>query len=198
MNRAALPALSARVISNVFLPPFVLCFSFIKTVLARETTPSSIPVFIIAGCLLLVVLPIAFFIGLMKLDKVSDQDAMERTERTLPYLFGIILMVTGLGFLLYQHAAVPVVQNWISIFLSIVFVLLINLRWKISAHLCSFTVAFCSLGAGVDARWFGVLLLAPVLGWSRILLKSHTVMQVVAGILLGIALSSISFGVVNL
>ena len=198
MSTKSISAVSARAISNIFLPPFVLLLSYSATVLTRETGAAIIPSFIVSGVLLLVVFPIAFFITLVKARKVSDQDAMDKKERTLPYAFGIFLMVLGLGYLLFHHAALPVVQNWISILLSIVFVLVINFRWKISAHLCSFTIAFCNLGIAVDPRWFAVLLLAPVLGWSRILLKSHTVMQVVAGFLLGVVLSTFSFGVINL
>ena len=66
-----------------------------------------------------------------------------------------------------------------------VFILLITLQWKISIHLFTFasSIALLFMQFGVIALW--LLLLVPVLMWSRIFLKAHNFMQTLVGGLVG-------------
>ena len=63
---------------------------------------------------------------------------------------------------------------------------MINTRWKISAHAASMAVFVTLL-----VRLFGLPLLPstvgiPLMVWSRVRLQRHTLMQTIAGSLLGI------------
>ncbi|NUP59502.1 MAG: phosphatase PAP2 family protein, partial [Pseudarthrobacter sp.] len=57
--------------------------------------------------------------------------------------------------------------------------------WKMSGHAaaisCSAVVAVLMLGAA----WTPLLLLIPAVGWSRVVLRAHSMAQVVAGALFG-------------
>ncbi|MBT2249473.1 phosphatase PAP2 family protein [Arthrobacter sp. BHU FT2] len=57
--------------------------------------------------------------------------------------------------------------------------------WKISGHAaaisCAAVVAVLMLGAA----WLPLLLLVPAVGWSRVVLRAHTLAQVLAGSLFG-------------
>ncbi len=192
-NQRSYSYLAARAISNLFLPPFVLFCSFSVIISSREVHPEKHLIFNIISLLLLVILPIVFFILLMKLKKVSDQDALNKSERNIPYLFGILLSLIGLIYFKITNANIAMLGSWTAIMLSVVLVFIVNLKWKISAHLMSFTVAAANLGFFCNGLFFFLLLLAPLLGWTRMYLKSHTLMQVTAGFAAGFILSYISF-----
>jgi membrane-associated phospholipid phosphatase len=185
--------LIARIVSNLLLPPFVLFVSYAITLRSLHSlTPVAFSNLLVAF-LLIVLLPVVFFLIMMKTKRISDQDAKKRQERTIPYLFGLCLMCIGFGTSYYLHLPPLLKAAWLSFIFSLLFVLLINSAWKISAHLMSFTIAVTNLGLAVDRTWLFFLFLVPLLSWSRIYLKSHTVLQVAAGSLLGIALSVSAF-----
>ncbi|MEI6652539.1 MAG: phosphatase PAP2 family protein, partial [Chlorobiaceae bacterium] len=60
-------------------------------------------------------------------------------------------------------------------------------QWKISIHLFTFSssIALLFMQFGVVALW--LLLLVPLLMWSRIFLKAHNFMQTLVGGLVGFA-----------
>lgn len=191
MSRAI--PLIARIVSNLLLPPFVLFVSYAITFRYLNSQNHIAISNLIVAFLLIVLFPVVFFLIMMKAKRISDQDAKKRQERTVPYLFGLSLMCIGFGIAYYLHLPALLKAAWLSFIFSLLFVLLINSAWKISAHLMSFTIAVTNLGLAVDRSWLFFLLLVPLLSWSRIYLKSHTVLQVVAGSFLGIALSVSAF-----
>ena len=182
-----------RSISNLFLPPFVLFLSFSIIIFSREVRSGKHFMFILIALLLLVILPIVFFLLMMKLKKVSDQDALNKKERNIPYLFGILLSTIGLIYYKGSNANTEIIASMFAIFLSVVLVYLVNLQWKISAHLLSFSIAVANLGFFCNTYYFFLFLIAPILGWTRMYLKSHTLMQVAAGIISGFIISYFSF-----
>lgn len=60
--------------------------------------------------------------------------------------------------------------------------LLISLLFKISGHAGSITLATGLLMSWYGFAWWPILLLIPLVGWSRVVTKNHTVAQVVIGI----------------
>ena len=68
---------------------------------------------------------------------------------------------------------------------NMIFILLITLQWKISIHLFTYSssVALLYMQFGTVALW--LLLLVPLLIWSRILLKAHNFMQTLVGGIVG-------------
>ena len=129
----------ARTISTIFLPPFVLFAAIFFNLIREKNTGDAVPVFNIA-LLFGVLLPIALFIILLKKKHISEQDAKEKTERTIPYIIGIILMLVGQYLLLEVNARASIHLIWFSFLINSVFVLIINRFWKISAHLLSVAV----------------------------------------------------------
>lgn len=137
----------------------------------------------------------AAVVGLgMKLGRIQDEFINRRSERTVPYLLslvgyiGCILWLYNMGLSLFY--LVPLAGSAISI----VVITLINLKWKISAHLS----AMGGLSGGIFAYSYLVglpsisylvlsILLGGVVGWSRMTLKAHTLGQVCAGWSVGFA-----------
>lgn len=70
-----------------------------------------------------------------------------------------------------------------GLFLVVFFV---RTRWHISAHMMFF-VGACSVLSLFDSRMLWLLLLAPLVAWSRLALRRHTYAQIAAGSFAGLA-----------
>lgn len=112
----------------------------------------------------------------------TNWDVSERKKRITPLL---VLMGIFLGnlWIVSMFGASNLTAYNASWFIWIVGFFLITLKTKISGHLSVLTLAL-----GFLIRWYGVsywpiLLLLPLVGWSRIVLKRHTLVEVFGGIL---------------
>lgn len=130
---------------------------------------------------------------LLKKGDVSDLFISKREQRTMPYLFSFISYAFWALFM-FRVLKLPmfIVGAGVGTTLSILFITLINLKWKISAHLSGIG----GLAGGIfgvcyrmayNPYWFLILVLAisALVAWSRIELKAHTPGQTLAGFSLG-------------
>jgi hypothetical protein len=135
--------------------------------------------------ILAVLVPSLYVVWLVRLGQVSDIHMRVRAERIRPMavmlsmtvLSAVGLIVGQAPRLLQLFAVVNLIQ--ILIFSAV------TMRWKISLHsagAANFAVLGWALGG--FAGWFLPLVL-PVIIWSRLRLRYHTVMQTIAGALLG-------------
>ena len=137
------------------------------------------------------VLP-ALTIGLLALNPKFDISMNKNTDRVLPLILSSIYYY--LGYQVFQKLPVFSIYSFflVASILVQIALLLISLRWKISAHSAAigglvgifFGLAFrlhqCSLPI-----LSGLILIAGMVGTSRLILEKHTSSQVYAGFLLG-------------
>lgn len=69
-----------------------------------------------------------------------------------------------------------------------IIIFLIRFRWKISLHVSILTTLLTVLVV-INARLIALLFLIPIVAWSRVRLKAHTVMQVIMGFVVGLLIS---------
>jgi membrane-associated phospholipid phosphatase len=124
----------------------------------------------------------------LNLDKTSD--------RIIPLLNTAIFYYLGFYFL-GKLPVYPVYKLMlISSVLTIVILLFITIRWKISAHMTAIgglTGIFLALSLRLNVNGSlllcGLLLVAGMVGTSRILLGKHNPIQVYAGFLVGLVVN---------
>ncbi|MCF8241218.1 MAG: hypothetical protein K9J16_07515 [Melioribacteraceae bacterium] len=180
---------TARIISNIFVPPSFTFLLFLLAALTFESEFNGKWIVLLSGLFYGLILPIIFFVILRKWSKVSNIDATIKEERTVPYLIGIILSLSA-ALTLYSFGT-----SSISIFLWLIYasntflMILINKFWKISAHAIGASIPMGALIYIYGASSIYYLLVIAVISWSRLKLKVHTPAQVLAGILFGIVLT---------
>ena len=129
--------------------------------------------------------PVLLISGLKKVGKISDYNIPYREQRFLPLL--VLIAVNALGYEFMKQLHPPRILTGILLFNAVntVFILLITLQWKISIHLftLSSSVGLLFMQFGVVSLW--LLLLIPLLMWSRIFLKAHNFMQTLVGAMVG-------------
>ena len=187
----------ANVISWVFVPllmpvyGILLIFSLSFLSYAPFST-KLVFTLIVFGANFLV--PMILVLLLKKLGLISDIGLNGRKERLIPYIITIVCLA-GTGLFLYLKSA----PLWVAMFyeggaLAGLINLLVNFRWKISAHaagiagLVAMLIQVIKEGPSApDMAWWiaGAIVVAGLLGSARVWLGRHTLMQVLAGSAVG-------------
>ena len=193
-------------ISIVFMPMVIPLYMvvylfqldfFRRNLVAHFDSPEQLIVFkwftIGATVLFTIVLPIIPIFILRKRGEVSDMFISKREQRFIPYLIGFFAYAFWTYFLWHIQKMPPyVVGLAFGSSISVLLVLLINFKWKISAHMAGIGgfvggVFALSYLAGTNPVWWFIFLIfvSILVGLSRIELKAHTPSQVLAGFALG-------------
>ena len=114
-----------------------------------------------------------------------------RTERTGPFLFGIVSITVGLIALMTIHGPKNLETVLMIAAVSGIIMMVTTLWWKISIHTSSLAGAATMLTALYGAMMLPAFLLLPLVGWSRVVLGRHTIAQVVVGSLVSMALATL-------
>ena len=140
-------------------------------------------------------LPAIFIYLMFRMGFIKDAGLNERTDRFIPIIITSISYI-GIAFYLNRINA----PEWLSLFmiataLGALTMLFVSLRWKISGHamgvggLCAFIFILCYRNYTMsDSIWLFVasVIVAGIVCSSRLILKRHTLAQVVAGFFNGV------------
>lgn len=141
-------------------------------------------------------LPISVIIILKRVGVLSDYGVNRRSERSLPYLIGIVCLIATAVLLYFKHAPLWFVAFYVGGALAGIIELLVNLRWKISAHaagvagvvaLLTYLVLYDFTLPSAFGWLVASVAIAGFVGSARILLGKHSVWQVLAGYAVGFA-----------
>lgn len=171
----------ARIISTIFVPPAFTLLTFIFLAFYLETDITKISVIISVAFVFGFISPIFLFLYYRKKGSIVDLDASIKEERTIPMLISVIFFVAGFIILLLAEVNLITITFWFCYISNALLTVVINRYWKISAHAMGAAgpVAVVYLILGYPGLL--ILIIAALVGWSRVQLKCHTVAQVLAG-----------------
>lgn len=184
--------LIAKSISHLFSPfvvwPVLLLLLFLGTGLSQvQQLKLLLPVLTFE-----VTLPILFAVILKRYKLISDWEITQVKERRL-FFCGILLLhaVAVLIFFLWGNRLAGDIRLT-GLILEIIGTI-ITFFWKISAHMAGYSF-FCAVVLWLFGwMWFPVLLPLPLIAWSRIIRKKHTLLQTIAGCVCTLALSGVLY-----
>lgn len=145
-------------------------------------------------------LPAMPILLMLKNGQIKDLYISKKEQRTFPYLFSIIAYVFWTIFLWrILHLPHFFVAMGIGSIISIIIITLINLKWKISAHLSGvggltggvFAYSYI-MGVNPVFAMIAMLVISALTAFSRIELKAHTPGQTLAGFTVGFLMVFIS------
>ncbi|HXX77506.1 MAG TPA: phosphatase PAP2 family protein [Ktedonobacteraceae bacterium] len=179
----------ARYVSNILAPatislPFILLVAFYQ---AQDKLSA-----LIYACITLFFLsvgPLVYIIIGVRLGKLSDIDVSRRSQRFGPFLFGIVSVTIGWIVLSLINGPRNLQTVMIMTIFSGTVMMVITLWWKISMHASSLGGVATMLTALYGAVMLPLFILLILVSWSRVVLRRHTVPQVIAGSLAGIVLT---------
>jgi membrane-associated phospholipid phosphatase len=180
----------ARYVSNLLTPAVISLPSVVLVALYRTQNPT---LALYYACITLFFLsfgPLVYILIGVRLGKFSDTDVSRRSERKGPFLFSIASVLAGLIILQLTNGPKNLQTLLIITAASGVIMMITTLWWKISIHASSLAGAVTMLTVLYGAIVLPAFLLVVLVSWSRVVLRRHTVAQVLAGSLVSIALAT--------
>ena len=181
----------ARIISEIFNGFLTMILTPVIGVLSSELTTTNKTIY----TLTYILIPILPYFLLKKLGTISDYEFTKREERppyfvTITLLFGIVVLV------LKQYQLNQLENIVTNVFFVSTVITAITFLWKISGHMTYSTILFATLIYLFPSPYMLLLFLfTPLIGWSRIVLKKHTLTQVSMGTILPLAISILIYWV---
>jgi membrane-associated phospholipid phosphatase len=117
----------------------------------------------------------------VRMGKFTDIDVSVRSQRVGPFLFGTSLSVVGLLTLFFTHGPKNLTTLLLITTIGGILMMLITLWWKISLHAASLASSVTLLAILYGTSVLPAFLLVALVSWSRVVLRRHTVGQVLAG-----------------
>lgn len=179
----------ARLVSNILAPSTISLPLIILVALYHANNVPAALAYALVTLLFLSIGPLIYIVICVKLGKISDVDVSHRSERVRPFLFGITSVMLGLLALTALQGPKPLQTVLIITAASGIIMMFITLWWKISIHASSMGGAATVLTVLYGGVMFPTFLLLVLVSWSRVALRRHTTLQVIAGSLFSIVIS---------
>ena len=190
---------AARIVSAVFTPfsiPFLAFLAlFLFSYLRMRPLPYKLVVLGVVYCFTIFLPTLTIFL-FRKMNGFKRRDLLERRRRYVPFLLTIVSYAFGLAMMYRLNMPWYMVNIiWAALVIMVVCVVL-NLRWKLSEHMAGAgaviggVTVFCSLFNYNPVWWLCIfILVSGMLGSARIILRHHTLGEVLGGFAVGLLCS---------
>ncbi len=172
----------ASILSRLFEPITLLLF--LCAVLFLRTGIRGLALLQAIAILVFVVFlpPLVLLFRALRKKTISNWDISNRKQRVRA--LGIFLGFLIVGVSLISFLGYPSITRFF-LFLTVVFVgqFLLTLVYKVSGHLMVATLWSACMSYWYGDIWYMAFGILPFLAWSRVVLKRHTIGQVIAGTL---------------
>jgi len=161
---------------------FIICFAVVKN-------PMGALGWTFLCILFGMLIPYLYVFFLFKRKLIDDLHVPNRENRIKPLIITIISYIMGYFVLCILDAPLFLKTVFIISIISTVILTTITYFWKVSFH-TSWITSVTITSYILFGEWALVLLLlVPVVGWARVKIKRHTVMQVVLGTIISAIIS---------
>jgi membrane-associated phospholipid phosphatase len=190
----------AHVISTIFQPllmptygvMLIFVYTYFGAIYMHQFWQIIMPVVLFSF-----VIPAILIVMLHRVGVISDLSLKIRRERFYPYI--ITLFSYSAMIIFYYRMQMP---KWFLMIMAasvaiMIIAIIITLKWKISAHMFgvggliggAMAVSYYVEQTNPYYMFMGLFLIAGLVGTSRLLLRRHTLYQVIAGFMLGLLVS---------
>lgn len=180
--------LFATLISYIFNP--ILLFVFVPFfLLARSNTPLSLSLFWTGYTIVFLVAMTLFLYYAVRKKIFTDMDVSHREQRPLLFLVSFIMgffYIAGVFILKGPHLFIEIA---FGVMFGVLVDSYINRHIKASIHVATVSALIFALAIAYSGAYLLLLLLIPLVAWSRVRIKRHTPQETIVGGLLGILLS---------
>lgn len=182
----------ASLISAIFHPLILPGVAFTLLIAPDETlqTDQKILLVFIAVLFSCILIPV-YILYLKRKGAVDSMDVNMREQRMNPLIVGIVSYLIGFFVLSFLHSP-NVVQGLMFCYASnTLLVLFITRWWKVSVHATSISGPLIALTYKFGPMILPFYVLVPIVAGSRVILRRHTLGQVIVGALIGLGLTAL-------
>ncbi len=123
----------------------------------------------------------------------SDWNVSKREQRPALFLSGVFLSLIYLGSLVVFSAPFVLILGIVAIISGLVVLGIVNIFTKASGHLAVLSAFLTFLVLIEGPLLLASFILVPVLAWSRMETKNHTLLQTVLGTIVGVLTTAIIY-----
>lgn len=174
----------ARWLTEVLQPPAVVTVLLLISPIGGPGFPANMAYGALAA-LFVCVVPLLVVLVLVRLGRITDHHVSDRRQRAPVLLMALASILVGLAVLGAVGAPGAVVAMVLAVVGGVVVIAAVSPFWKMSGHAAAISCAAVVTVLMLGTAWRPLLILVPAVGWSRIVLRAHTLPQVVAGSLFG-------------
>lgn len=138
-------------------------------------------------------IPIAFLYFLLKKKIIENIDISDVTKRKYFYVPSLLFLIFTLPLLIIFKMWTIIILMQIGLVIWIFLWAIISFYYKISGHVGGASFVYTSFYFLTGEHYWWIFLLLPILAWSRVRLKQHTVDQTIVGGVLGYLVSYLVF-----
>lgn len=173
----------AKILTRIFGPSVELLVLFFLILFTTGLSWSEIKILLPVTFILELVLPIGTMLYLLYTKKITDFDITDRKQR--PMFFGMVLTFYFISLVvIYFYGNDLFFQIKALVFGAMVVGTIITAKWKISVHLAANTLTIILFSFLLSYYFVFLIVLLPVVAWTRHVLKKHTPAQMLAGVIL--------------
>jgi membrane-associated phospholipid phosphatase len=177
---------AAALVTTVTSPTLLLAVLY-PVVGALAAGPAGVA-WSLVGMLFTVAIP-AFIVDRgVRTGRYTDHHLREREQRAVPLGLAALSVAVGVLVLLVAGAPRAITALQVAVLVTVGVATGITLVWKVSFHTAVVAAAaavLTLLGGPTSALWGLSWLAVPVVGWARLVLRAHTLAQVLAGLVVG-------------
>ena len=115
----------------------------------------------------------------------SNFDISKREQRGSIFAFAIALTIIYMMVIVIFKGPNSILLSLLGFLLGIAVISAVNTKVKASIHLAVFSSVSVALGILYGGVFWALLILAPLVAWSRIRLKKHILSETIIGAVLG-------------
>ena len=178
----------ARLTSSI-LNPFLVAVATLILLAFQATAATSEAVIWIFFSIAISVLPVVIAVlVLVRMKKLDGFFSNPREQRNGVYLLASALGIIDCALYWYFHAPRLLSVLFTTGLIAVIIFMVINYYWKISLHTAFITGAVVVLVIVFGWKALFSVVFIPLVAWSRIVLKQHTIPQVMVGGLLPVVI----------
>jgi membrane-associated phospholipid phosphatase len=181
----------ARHISNIFSPAVIALPLVLLVALYHSSSEISNILFGLITIFFVSIGPLIYIVIGVRLGKFTDVDVSIRSQRAGPFLFGLCSCLLGFFVIGQMHGPKSLETLLLMAITSGIILMITTMWWKISIHASAMAAAVTMLTVLYGLIMLPAYLLVVLVSWSRVILKRHTLGQVIAGSLVSIAMTLI-------
>lgn len=178
-------ARAARIVTEVLTPPVLVVGLLVLVGALSAGSAAAGAGWGLLAALFTAVLPYGAVLLGVRSGRFTDHHLTDRAERLKPFGLTLVSAVAGMALLVGLGAPRPLVALTLAELVGLLVTAVITRWWKVSVHTAvaagTATVLVAVLGAGWWPCWAAV----AAVGWSRVVLRRHTLAQVLVGAPLG-------------
>ena len=185
----------AKAISIATYPPFMGILAFAAIALFVCDADEAWPTFGI-GILTATVAPLFIALSFSKMSKNDEDefgDIKESRGRIAPMAFIEISYISGAAILWYIGSPDAAYLSMLAYFFSTLAAIIISTKWKISLHAMGVVGPATALAVSIWPWGALTFLILPFVCWSRYVQRRHTLLQLIAGSIIGTLITYIVF-----